>query len=80
MADQSSIVVQELTDDFDRENELFEDEDDLMMLSAMSCFMRCNLNRIQDYLEVTVPSYTPCEFHSHFRMTRGTCEAKATIF
>ena len=74
MADQRLIVLLELTDDFDLENELFEDEDDLTMLSAVSCFMRRNLNRIQDYFEVTVPSYTPSEFRSHFRMTRGTCE------
>ena len=74
MADQSFIVVHELTEDFDLENELFEDEDDLMILSAVSCFMRRDLNRIQDYFEVTVPSYAPSEFRSHFRMTRGTCE------
>ena len=71
---QCIVVDQELTDDFDLENELFEDEDDLTMLSTMSCFMRLDLNRIQDYFEVTVPSYTPNEFCSHFRMTRGTCE------
>ena len=58
MADQSLIVLQELTDDFDLENELFEDEDDLTMLSAVSCFMRRDFNRIQDYFEVTLPSYT----------------------
>ena len=74
MVDQSFIVVHELTEDFDLENELFEDEDDLMILSAVSCFMRRDLNRIQDYFEVTVPSYAPSEFPSHFRMTRGTCE------
>ena len=74
MADQSLIVLLELTDDFDLENELFKDKDDLTMLSTVSCFMRRDLNRIQDYFEVTVPSYTPSEFHSHFRMTRGTCK------
>ena len=74
MADRSFIVVHELTEDFDLENELFEDEDDLMLLSAVSCFMRSDLNRIQDYFEATVPSYTPSEFRSHLRMTRGTYE------
>ena len=74
MADQSSIVVHELTEDFDLENELFRDEDDLMILSAVGCFMRCDLNRIQDYFEVTVSSYAPSVFRNHFRMTRGTCE------
>ena len=66
MADQSLIVIHELTEDFDLENELFEVQDDLMMLSAVSCFMRRDLNRIQDYFEVTVPTYTSSEFRSHF--------------
>ena len=74
MVDQSVIVLQELTDDFDLENELFEDENDLTMLSLVSCFMRHDFNRIQDYFEVSVPSYTLSEFRSHFQMTRGTCE------
>ena len=65
MADQSLIVIHELTEDFDLENELFEVQDDLMMLSAVSCFMRCDLNRIQDYYEVTVSNYTSSEFRSH---------------
>ena len=34
MVDQSVIVLQELTDDFDLENELFEDENDLTMLTG----------------------------------------------
>ena len=53
MADESFIVVHELTEDFDLEKELFEDEVDLMMLSAVSCFMRRDLNRMQDYFELT---------------------------
>ena len=70
MTDQSFIVVHELNEDFDLENKLFEDQDYLMMLSAVSRFIRHDLNRIQDYFEVTVPSYTSSEFCSHFRMTR----------
>jgi len=70
--------VHELTEDFDLENELFKDEDDLMMLSAVSSFVRRELNRIQDYFEVTVPSYTPSEFRSHLvRMTRGIARSCA---
>ena len=49
MTDQSFIVVHELTEDFDLENKLFEDQDYLMMLSAVSRFIRHDLNRIQDY-------------------------------
>ena len=76
MADESFIVVHELTEDFDLEKELFEDEVDLMMLSAVSCFMRRDLNRIQDYFELTVPSYreTPlvcCVLICLFRVTRS---------
>jgi len=73
MADESFIVVNELSEDLEAENELFE-EDDLTVLSAVSCFMRGDLNRIKGYFEVTVPAYAPSEFRSHFRMTRGTCE------
>ena len=41
-----------------------------MVFSAVSCFVRHDLNRIDGYFEGTVPTYKP----SHFRMTRGTCE------
>ena len=34
--------------------------------------MRRNLNRIYNFMEITVPSYLPDEFKSH--MTRETCE------
>ena len=76
MADESFIVVHELTEDFDLEKELFEDEVDLMMLSAVSCFMRRDLNRIQDYFELIFPSYreTPlvcCVLLCLFRFTRS---------
>ena len=74
MADESFIVVNELSEDFEVENELFDEEDDLIVFSAVSCFMRRILNRIKGYFEVTVPAYAPSEFRSHFRMTRGTAE------
>ena len=68
MVDQSFIVVHERTKDF------FEDKVGVMMLSAVSCLMRHDLNRIQDYLEVTVPSYVLTGFCYHFQITRGVCE------
>ena len=74
MADESFVLVDQLIEDFDLENELFDDEDYMMVFSAVSCYMRRNLNRIDGYFEVTVPTYEPSEFLSHFRMTRGTCE------
>ena len=74
MAEESFALVDQLTDDFDLENELFDNEDDMMVFSAVSCFMRCDLNRIDGYFVVTVPTYEPTEFRSHFRMIRGTCE------
>lgn len=55
MADKSFIVVNE------EENKLF-DQDDLIVFSAVRCFMRCVLNRIKGYFEVTVPIYAPSEF------------------
>ena len=57
MADFSFIAVHELSEDFEVESELFEKEDDLMVFSAISCFMRLHLNRVQGYFEVTIPTY-----------------------
>lgn len=75
MADEYFIVVNELSEDLVVENELFEKKDDLIVFSAVSCFMRRDLNRIKGYFEKTVPAvYAPSEFRSHFRMTRGTSE------
>ena len=74
MADESFVLVDQLTEDFDLENELCDDEDDIVVFNAVSCFMRRDLNRIDSYFEVTVPTYEASEFLSHFRMTRGTSE------
>lgn len=52
MADESFVLVDQLTEDFDLENELFDDEDDIIVFSAVSCFMRRDLNRIDGYFEV----------------------------
>ena len=40
MADENCVLVDQLTEDFDLVNELFDDEDDVMVFSAVSCFMR----------------------------------------
>ena len=56
-------------------DELMVDDDDVIVLSAIGrCYMRRNLNRIYNFMEITVPSYLSDEFKSHFRMTRETCE------
>ena len=56
-------------------DELMADDDDIIVLSAIGrCYIRRNLNRIYNFMEITVPSYLPHEFKSHFRMTRETCE------
>ena len=56
-------------------DELMVDDDDIIVLSAIGrCYTWRNLNRIYNFMEITVPSYLPDEFKSHFRMTRETCE------
>ena len=77
MADESFVLVDQLIEDFDLENELFDDEDYMMVFSAVSCYMRRNLNRIDGYFEVTVPTYEPSEFprgggYSH-KVRIGVC-------
>ncbi|KAK2547511.1 Zinc transporter 6, partial [Acropora cervicornis] len=54
--------------------DMLEDSDEVIILSAVCCFMRSNLTRIQDYFEQTLPRYLPDAFKHHFRMTRETCE------
>ena len=47
----------------------------IIVLSAIGrCYTRRNLNRFYSFMEITVPSYLPDEFKSHFRMTRETRE------
>ena len=78
MADmQSFLFASELVDDFvlTITNDILEDNDDDMVVSAaVSCFMRRKLTCIHDYFEVTLPRYLPDEFKNHFRMTRETYE------
>ena len=45
-----------------------------MLFGAVCTFMKRDLNRIKGYFEVTVPTYFPSEFQSHFRMTITTFE------
>ena len=68
------LFVLELLEDFEFTNDIMDDDDDIVVLSVVSCFMRRNLTRISGYFEQTVPSYLPDEFRKHFRMTRETCE------
>ena len=75
MADVVSLLpVLELVEDFEEINDIMDDDDDIVVFSAVSCFMRQNLTRISGYFEQTVPRYLPDEFRQHFRMTRETCE------
>ena len=75
MADVGSLLlVLELVEDFKEMNDIMDDDDDIVVFSAVSCFMRRNLTRISGYFEQTVLRYLPDEFRQHFCMTRETCE------
>lgn len=75
MADLGSLFLAfELQDDFHLLRDILEDSDEVIVLSAVCCFMRRNLTRIKDYFEQTLPKYLPDEFKHHFRMTREACE------
>lgn len=67
--------MHELQDDFHLLlGDILRDSDEVIALSAVCCFMRRNLTRIQDYFEQTLPNYLPDEFKHHFHMTREVCE------
>jgi len=56
-------------------DELMVDDDDIIVFSAIGrCYTRRNLNRIYNFMEITMLSYLPDEFKSHFHLTRETCE------
>ena len=56
-------------------DKLMVDDDDIIVLSAIGwCYMLRNLNRIYNFMEITLLSYLPDEFKSHYRMTRETCD------
>ena len=69
------MLLSELTeDDVNVINDITEDNDDIVVFSAASCFMWRNLARIAGYFEETIPRYLPDEFKHHFRMTKETFE------
>ena len=75
MADFGTLLFGfELLDDFSLLGDMLENNDEVVDLSAICCFMRRNITRIHDYFEQTVPRYFPDQFRQHFRMTRETCE------
>ena len=55
MADVGSLLfVLELLEDFEFTNDIMNDDDDIVVFSVVSCFMRRNLTRISGYFEQTV--------------------------
>ena len=48
--------------------------DDVILLTAVACFMQRELTRVNGYFEVTIPAYWSGEFENRFRMTRETCQ------
>ena len=48
-------------------DELMVDDDDIIVLRAIGrCYTRHNLNRIYNFMGITVPSYLPDEFRAIF--------------
>ena len=76
MADSLSILLAlELLNDYEVEiSEVLDEDDDIMLFSVGSSYMRRNLNWVRDYFEGMIPLYFPYEFKGHFRMTRETCK------
>jgi len=54
------------------ENDLYEDDDILLNHRTLHI-------RNENYFEVTVPLYSLCDFHAHFRMRRMTMEVSIII-
>ena len=48
--------------------------DDVILLTAVACFMQRELTRVNGYFEVTIPAYLSRESENHFRMTSETCQ------
>ena len=68
------LLPELMEDDVNVRNDIIEDDDDIVVFSAASCFMRRNLTCIAGYFEHTVPRYLPHDFKRHFRMTKETFE------
>ena len=64
----------ETAEDFEIENEILDEEEEIIVFSCLASFARRNLNRIEGFYEATFPRYSPSEFQSHFRMTKTTME------
>ena len=63
MADfRSFLFVLESLNDFDLTNNILEENDNIVLFSAVSCYMQRNLNGIHDYFENTVPTYFPDDY------------------
>ena len=50
---------------------IFDSKGDVILLAAVTCYMRRDLN---GYFEVTIPAYLSGEFENHLRMTTETCQ------
>ena len=74
MADVLMLLPELMEDDVNVINDIIEDDNDIIVFSAASCFMRRNLTHMAGYLEQTVPRYLPDEFKHHFCMTKETFE------
>lgn len=74
MADVLMLLPELMEDDVNVINDIIEDDNDIVVFSAASCFMRRNLTRRVGYCEQTVPRYLPDEFKHHFCMTKETFE------
>ena len=59
--------VSELVDDYALMHNILEDnDDDMVVLAAVGCFMRRKLTRVGNYFEATIPKHLPDEFENHF--------------
>ena len=73
MADFESLFLAFESQDYSHLlGDMLENSDEVIILSAVCCFMRRNLTRIQDYFEQTLPRYLPNELKDHFCMTKET--------
>ena len=70
MVDVLNVFATLEEDDAELNYSVIDSEHDLILLAAVSSFMRRSLNRVNGYFEATIPTYLSGEFKSHFRMTR----------
>ena len=53
---------------------ILDNNDDVIILAAVACFMRREFTRVNMYFEVAIPAYLSGELENHFGMTRQTCQ------